>query len=351
MSNQNLILRPVAEPQVIENAFTEDQHRRLLDVVRGAGPYAPILSQHFSSPEEVVASLAGQLPEGVKPSWDMFLTPVFRGYLAKGHTVLHPEIEDCFFNQKFLDLVRGYWGAEYARPENMLFNLQGPCRGGDAAHIDAARFRGISMHTTPVWLMNIMVKSGLFTRWKAKKAQVISWYYKGKIGGGFTYWPDGPQAAPKQIKAPMWGRAVVVENEMMYHTAEATGPSALRHPKGLAFHSKLQADPDSDGWQITTDADVIQQIPADEMRFLIHWGADIFMDYEELKVSLDHSDDLTHEQVFDIFLADLRARGERFEVPTDPIKDAAFVDLLTRVYDPGKPLFYPPEPVEPSLAA
>jgi len=350
MTTKTSVLRPVAEPQVIENAFTEGQHRRLLALVRREGPYAPILAQHFSSPQEVVASLAGQLPEGVEPTWDMFLTPVFRGYLAKGHTVLHPEIEDCFFNSKFLDLVRGYWGAAYARPENMLFNLQGPCRGGDAAHLDAARFRGIDMHSTPVWLMNTMVKSGLFARWKAKKAQVITWYYKGRVGGGFTCWPDGPHAPPRQIKAPMWGRAVVVENELMYHTAEATGPAALRHPKGLALDSRLGADPAGDGWQITTGDEVIQHIPADEMRFLLHWGADIFMDYHELKVALDHSDDLTHEQVFDIFIADLHARGERFTMPTDPIRDPDFVNVLTRVYDPGKPSIYPPEPVEAALA-
>jgi len=349
--NAQMILRPVAKPQVIENAFSEDQYRRMLEVVRREGPYSCILAQHFSSPQEVVASLAGQLPEGVEPTWDMFLTPVFRGYFAKGATALHPEIEDCFLNRKFLDLVRGYWGAAYARPDNMLFNLQGPCRGGDAAHIDAARFRGIAMHTTPVWVMNIMVKSGLFTRWKSKKAQVITWYYKGRIGGGFTCWPDGPQEAPWQIKAPMWGRAVVVENEMMYHMAEATGPSGLRQPQGLAFHSRLQADPAGDGWQITTGDDVIQQIAADEMRFLIHWGADIFMDYQELKVALDHSDDLTHEQVFDIFIHDLRARGEQFAMPTDPIRDPEFVGMLTRVYDPGKPSIYPPEPVEAELAA
>jgi hypothetical protein len=352
MSRNPVVLRPIAEPRIIENAFIEDQHRRMLDIVRCEGPWSLILAQHFKSPEEVVATLSGMLPEGVKPSWDMFVTPVFRGYLAKGHTALYPEIEDCFLNQKFLDLVRGYWGAAYARPENMLFNLQGPCRGGDAAHIDATRFRGISMHNSPIWLMNIMAKSGLFKHWQAKKAQVITWYYKGRVGGGFTYWPDGPLEPPKQIKAPMWGRGVVVENEMMYHTAEATGPSALRHPKGLAFHSQLSADPASqDGWQIATDGDVIQRIPASEFRFLLHWGADIFMDYNELKTTLDHTDDINHEQVFDILIADLRARGEVFQTPSEPMADPAFVALLTRNYDPGKPAIYPPEPVDISAVA
>jgi hypothetical protein len=345
------IFRPVGEPRIIEGAYTEDQHRRLLEVVRRSGPHSLILAQHFKTPEEVVATTSGQMPEGFKPTWDMFLSPVFRGYLAQGHTVLHPEIEDCFFNTKFLDLVRGYWKADYARPENMLFNIQGPCRGGGSPHVDATRFRGISYQSTPVWVMNIMVKSGLFEHWRARKAQVIAWYYKGRVGGGFNYWPDGPQAAPKQIKAPMWGRAVVVENEMMYHTAEANGPSALRNPAGLSIDSRMRGDPnDPDCWQIVNGDEVIQSIPAEEFRLLLHWGADIFMDYEELKTTLDHSDDIGHEQVFDMLIADLRARGVTFEVPTDPLHDPRFVSLLTSVYDPGTPAIFPPEPEE-ALAA
>ncbi|WP_375196272.1 hypothetical protein [Sphingobium sp.] len=343
--------RPVAPPQIIEGAFTEDQHQRMLKVVRDNGPWSLILAQHFKSPEEVVATTSGTIPEGFKPTWDMFLSPVFRGYFAQGHTSVHPEIEDCFYNSKFLDLVRGYWKAEYARPENMLFNIQGPCRGSDTPHVDATRFRGISYQTSPVWLMNIMVKSGLFEHWRAKKAQVITWYYQGKVGGGFTYWPDGLKAAPKQIKAPMWSRAVVVENEMMYHTAEASGPSALRNPEGLAINSMMRADPnDPTGWQITTDGKVIQTIPEEEFRFLIHWGADIFTDFADLKRTLDHSDDIGHDQVFDMLIADLRARGITFEVPTNPIADEAFITLLTRTYDPGKPAIFPPEPEE-TLAA
>lgn len=351
MTGTATVFRPVADPIVIENAYTEDQHRRLLKLVRDKGPWKLILAQHFKSPEEVIATTSGSVPEGFKPTWDMFLSPVFRGNIAEGHTVLHPEVEDCFFNPKFLDLVRGYWKAEYARPASMLFNIQGPSSGSESPHVDATRFRGMSMDTTPIWLMNTMVKTGLFKHWQAKKAQVIAWYYKGRIGGGFNYWPEGLEGAPKQIKAPMWGRAVVVENEMMYHTAEAVGPEALRKPAGITIDSLMGADPqDPNGWQITNDGQVIQRIPEEEFRFLIHWGADIFMDYEELKKTLDHSDDITPDRVFDMIIADLRARGETFEVPTDPISDPKFIGLLTRVYDPGRPSFYPPAPEE-TLAA
>lgn len=349
--SQSSIFRPVAEPRVIENAFTPDQHERMLNVVRENGPWSLILAQHFKSPEEVIATTSGSIPEGFKPTWDMFLSPVFRGYFAQASTMLYPEIEDCFLNSKFLDLVRGYWGAAYATPENMLFNIQGPCGAGGSPHVDATRFRGVTMHNSPIWLMNTMVKSGLFKHWQARKAQVISWYYKGQIGGGFNYWPEGPHGQPKQINAPMWGRAVVVENEMMYHSAESNGPSHMRRPEGLAINSMMQANTaDKGAWQITTDGQVVQNIPEDEFRFLIHWGADIYMDYAELKRALDHSDDITHDQVFDIFVKDLRARGLEFEVPTDPLTDKAFIGLLTRTYDPGVPSVFPPEPVE-QLAA
>ncbi|MCB2065624.1 MAG: hypothetical protein KDE15_03165 [Erythrobacter sp.] len=347
MSSIADVFRPVADPQVIENAFTPDQHDRMLNVVRENGPWSLILAQHFKSPEEVVATTSGSVPEGFTPTWDMFLSPVFRGYFAQAHTMLHPELEDCFFNKKFLDLVRGYWNAPYATPENMLFNIQGPCSGGGSPHVDATRFRGISYQSTPVWLMNTMVKSGLFKHWQARKAQVITWYYKGKVGGGFNYWPEGPHNQPKQIHAPMWGRAVVVENEMMFHTAESCGPAAMRRPEGLAINSLMEADPQVEGgWRITTDGKVIQQIPEEEFRFLVHWGADIYKDFSELKRALDHTDDITNEQAIDMLIADLRQRGETFEVPTDPLTDKAFIGLLTRVYDPGQPAVFPPEPVE-----
>ena len=133
---------------------------------------------------------------------------------------------------------------------------------------------------------------------------------------------------------------------MMYHTAASNGPPSMRRPQGLAINSLLDADTAGDGWNIKTDDKVIQEIPAEEMRFLIHWGADIFMDYNELKVALDHTDDLTHDQVFDTFIKDLKARGERFEVPTDPMTDPDFIALLTRVYDPGMPSIMPEEPIE-----
>jgi hypothetical protein len=234
----------------------------------------------------------------------------------------------------------------------MLFNIQGPCLSHDPGHLDAVSFRGITMKNTPIWLMNTMGKSGLFKKWLNRKAQVITWFYRGAIGGGFTYWPEGPLGRPKRLAAPMWNRGVVVQNEMMYHRGEANGPADMRFPAGLAFHSLFGAAPKTaEDWQITTDGRVIQTIPPQETRFLVHWSAEIYMDMDELKVVMDGTDDLTHERVFDMFIKDLRARGVTFPVPSDPFADTAFVRLLNKTYDVGAPRFYPAEAPGPNQAA
>jgi hypothetical protein len=346
------VIQPIAEPVVFDNVYTNDQHRRLIDVVRRNGPWKLILAQHFASAEEVIATLSGAIPEGVTPTFDMFVTATFRGFFAQNGTCLYPELDDCFYNSDFLARARAYWNADYAKPEQLLFNIQGPSHSFDPAHLDATSFRGITIKNTPIWLMNTMGKSGLFTQWMLKKAQVIAWFYHGTIGGGFTYWPQGPLAQPKRLAAPMWNRGVVVQNEMMYHRGEANGPLDMRHPQGLAFHSLFGADPAvADGWQITTDGNVIQHIPASEMRFLVHWGAEVYQDYDELKKVMDRSDDLTHEQVFDIFIQDMRARGLTFDMPSDPLHDRDFVRLLSTTYDLGTPRFYPSEAPGPHQQA
>jgi hypothetical protein len=337
-------LRPVSEPRVLEGVYTEDQHRRLMDVVRREGPWKLILAQHFSSAEEVVATLSGHLPEGVTPTFDMFLTTNFRGYLAENGTCLYPELEDCFYNSTFIEHARSYWKAKYAQPTMMLFNIYGAANSHDPGHLDGVNFRGLTHANSPIWLANTMGKSGLFKPYLKKMAQVLTWFYRGEIGGGFTYWPDGPFGQPKRIAAPMWNKGVLVQNEMMYHRVEPCGPVERRHPEGLAFNSLFGADPSvPDGWQITTDNKVIQRVPSEEVRFLVHWSADVYEDYAELKQNMDHTDDLTHDQVFDTFIKDLRSRGLKFDVPSDPLNDVDFINLLSGTYDVGTPRIYPAE--------
>jgi hypothetical protein len=85
---------------------------------------------------------------------------------------------------------------------------------------------------------------------------------------------------------------------------------------------------------------------AEEMRLLVHWGARQFMDFEEMKKTFDHTDDITHERAIAMLCDDLRKRGLALDEPTDPMNDRGFVRLVAQVYDIGVPANIPPDAVD-----
>jgi hypothetical protein len=337
------VLRPAAPPREIDNVYTDDQRERLLDVVRTEGPWRLIIAHHFASADELIATTSGLFPDGFTPSLDLFLTPTFRGYLANYGTVLYPQLHDCFYNERFLDLVKGYWNAPYAKPEMMLFNINGPCANRDPGHLDSPSFRGVRHENAPTWLTSVMGKSGLFGDYLIKMAQVIAWFSLDS-GSGFTYWPDGPLKAPRRVRPPIYNRGVVVQNEMMMHRGEANGPLDQQIPAGLTFDTVFAGDPtDKDQWLLKNDDEVIARHHTGELRFLVHWSAEVFSDYDELKKNMDGSDDLTVEKAIDIMVDDVRSRGIKLDIPGQPLHDAAFIKALNAAYDLGGPAVYPDE--------
>jgi hypothetical protein len=331
LSRLNDILRPVAPPQVLENVYTDDQHARIFDVIRRNGPWPTITAHHFNTVEELMATSNGGMPDNFNLTLDDMATGHFRGMLGENSVPYFPEIEDCYFNSHFLELVRSYWGAKYARPTTMLFNLCGPHHSGLNAHLDAVTFRGIRIENSPVWLQNVMGRSGLFTEHLVKMAQVITWWYLGE-NGTFTYWPDGPAGEPVRLEHPLWNKGVVVQNEMMFHRGDPVGRPDQRDIPGLKHRSLISYDPDQNDWTITTDGEVIRRYQPNEMRLLVHWSAEIYRDMDEVKKNMDHSDDLTHDIVFNRLLADMRGRGVVIAEPNDPLHDRDFIRALIATY-------------------
>jgi hypothetical protein len=329
----NDALRPVAPPRVLDGVYTDDQHDRMLRLIQQRGPWPTITAHHSETVEELVATSSGPVPEGEAGALtlDDIATAHFRGYFGKHSVSYYPELDDCFYNSDFLQLVRDYWGAEYAKPTHMLFNLCGPHHSGLNAHLDAVTFRGIRIENSPVWLQNIMGKSGLFTDYLVKMAQVITWWYLGEHGT-FTYWPDGPLGEPQHLEHPLWNKGVVVQNESMFHRGDPVGRPDERDIDGLKHRSRLGYDAERDDWVITTDREVIRRYRPEEMRLLVHWSAEVYSDMDELEKSMDHSDDLTHDVVFDRLLADMRARGVDVAEPSDPLHDTEFVRALIATY-------------------
>jgi hypothetical protein len=197
-----------------------------------------------------------------------------------------------------------------------------------------------------------MGKSGLFQEWAIKMAEVIVWFQKDGMDGGFTYWPDGPLAPPRRLAPPLWNLGVVTHNTAMVHRGESNGPVDQRdNPAGLGFHSTFRGDPDDpDRWQVRTRDDVIARYSTDQLRLLVHWDAELYTDLDDLKTHVDHLDDLMPDRVFETFVRDLRKRGVDFAEPSDPMRDPAFITLLATTYDVA-PSTYPPEAPVASHAA
>jgi hypothetical protein len=339
----SLRLRPVAAPRVFDDVLTAAQQATVLELIRRHGPWNLILKQHFTSLEEVVATTSGIRPDP-SVSLDYFLTPIFRGFFASDGVCLYEEAEPILYERKFFGWARDYWGTRYVRPMKILFNASGPSHSFDPGHVDSPRFRGMGLHNTPIWLLSVMFKSGLFERWRIKMCEVITWLYRGAEGGGFTYWPDGPLASPKRLTPPIWNRAVVTENTAMYHRGESCGPPEERaNPTGLTFDSTFVADHESpDGWLIQSNGRALARYTTDELRLLVHWDTEVYTDLADIKLHLEHQDDLTQDRVFEALMADLRARGVAFETPSDPLHDPRFIERLAATYDVA-PSSYPPE--------
>ncbi len=325
------VLRPVARPRVVESVYSDDQYERLLGVVKQHGPWPTITAHHFQSVEELIATTSGVVPENHGLTLDSIATANFRGFLAENSCVYYPEIHDCFYNAAFVELAKDYWRAEYAKPTMMLFNIGGPHNSGLSPHLDAVTFRGVRIENTPVWLQNVMGKSGLFQDYIVKMAQIVTWFWRGEQGT-FTYWPDGPLGPPQRIEHPMWNKGVLVQNEMMFHRGDPIGRPDERATPGLAHRSRFGYRAQSDDWAITTDDQLVRAYDPDNVRFLVHWNAEVYQDRHEAKIVMDHTDDLTHERVVDTLLSDMRARGVTVDEPSDPLHDAAFIAALTSTY-------------------
>jgi hypothetical protein len=54
---------------------------------------------------------------------------------------------------------------------------------------------------------------------------------------------------------------------------------------------------------------------------------------DEVKKVMDHTDDLTHDQVVGTLLADMRSRGIKVAEPSDPFHDVDFIQALMHTYD------------------
>jgi hypothetical protein len=73
----------------------------------------------------------------------------------------------------------------------------------------------------------------------------------------------------------------------------------------------------------------------------VHWSAEVFSDFDELKKNMDGSDDLTIDRAIDMMVDDLKSKGVKLDIPSEPLHDPEFIGALNAAYDLGGPTTYP----------
>ena len=94
-------------------------------------------------------------------------------------------------------------------------------------------------------------------------------------------------------------------------------------------HAQLLAEKQIAGAELVGVCDVAQDRAVD---FGKKYGVPHFADMDEMQKFMDHSDDLTHDVVFERLLADMRAKGVDVAEPSDPFHDQDFIRALIATY-------------------
>ena len=309
-------------PVVIDRVLADPSVVRGL-LMRGA-PYWTVQRYVKNLSEMAALSDAGKRGRKDRP---MFIAPWFRGDWAYDEPLV--EGAEVFLgHEAFRDAARRMFEGGVIVPQIVYVNLNPPIAQVDPGHVDIPAFRGIDRTQHPVWLLATMLKSGLFDRWYVPSVTAVAWYYEGE-GGGFTYWPDGPDQAP--ISRPcVSNSAVVGDNDYMFHRVEAVGPDGRTLPKGLTLESQLCWA--GDAWEVIEQGDVRARYDFEDVRVSVSWKAQVFADEEQRALYQSHDDDLTVEQVVEALLVDLATKGTSMERPADPLHDRSFVDALNAAY-------------------
>ncbi len=249
------------------------------------------------------AGAASQMPGGVASTIGV---PWYRQDWALGGRPLVDGVEHLLGYAPFIDAARAVFGGEVVRPHTLYANVQLPAIGTDLGHTDVPEFRGMTRDRYPVALLHLMNRSRLFTAWQLDICTAVTWLWDGPRGD-FVLWEGGPQSAPRRYPPPLTGRAVVSDNDRVFHAvgdfASPEGPDAADLTPTSEVHVV------GDRLELRHDTVVRGSWPRSAVRRSLSWKAYVFADELAARVYDDHLDDLDEAKVLQVFASELDARG------------------------------------------
>ncbi len=236
-------------------------------------------------------------------------------------------------HERVIEAARRFYDAEVVVPHTVYVNLMAAMAECGPAHTDNPVFRGRNRTNTPMLLLRKMLWSGLFERWAIPQATSI-WWLNDVEGGGFSYWPDGPDKPPKRHVGSMANTALVGDNHGMFHQVEPVGP--FKNGTRLV-RASAELRPAADGggdWVVISDGAESFRAPFARIRASVLWKADVYPTEDERRRL--EPDTLSLEEVARIFREDLAARGSDIRIDVERLSDPALPGELASLY---------PEPV------
>jgi hypothetical protein len=297
-----------------------DDPEQLRDLVERHSPYLPVQRYFVSDAEYRASSGRGR----------NIVAPNFRGDWAYDVPLVQGA-EIFLGHQGFARAASMMFGTDLVRPQIVYTNLtwQLPFNQG-GGHTDIPAFRGIDRTRYPIWLLGVMGHSGLFEEERIRIATAVAWFYRGS-DGGFTYWPDGPEAAPRVHEGDIFNTAIVGDNDRMFHRVRPVGRRENGVLQGMTLDTRLE-HVGSDDWIVAEGDETRASLVWDDLRISVSWKAQVFRDERERRLCDDHSEDLEIGQVFERLYADLEARRIPVERPSDPVHEPQLVEVLSAAY-------------------
>jgi hypothetical protein len=78
----------------------------------------------------------------------------------------------------------------------------------------------------PTWLLALMGSTGLFHRRAVAVAAALIWVYDQPDDGAYEWWPQGPAEHRESVAGPFGNRALVGDNDYMFHRVGSIGDPA-----------------------------------------------------------------------------------------------------------------------------
>lgn len=251
------------------------------------------------------------------------------------HADLCVEGADLFlFHERTIEAAREFYGANVVVPHSVYVNLMVALGRAGPAHTDNPRFCGRDRSNTPMWLLRSMLWSGLFEEETITQATSI-WWMNDVEGGGFLYWPQGPNHPPREYVGSMANTALVGDNHGMFHQVAPVGP----FDRGdLRVTAAAQLAPTSDGsgdWSVIDRGIECHRAPLSNYRVSVLWKADVYRDEEECERMQSRS--LSLGEVCERFRADLTARGVEVHLDEEALGDPAAAATVAPHYPEASP--------------